>query len=176
MSDRTRDDTVGAAAEVGEGAEVGAQAVDVRVRPHGPVVVRAGVPVVQVDPVRAADGVEGWGRPREVPVDARRGDVALCRCGTTASAPVCDRSHRSVEAARGRSGCAASHGVDDAGLRAAAPRCPAGGVLVTAGHVLLAAGLRVRFADGSVGRSGAGGLLCPCGDHLVAFGDGALGS
>jgi CDGSH-type Zn-finger protein len=58
-------------------------AADVKITPHrdGPLLVRGDFELVDQD-----------GRP----IDARRGTVALCRCGKSRLRPFCDGSHKIV--------------------------------------------------------------------------------
>ncbi len=143
------------------GPEAGASP-DVRARTAGPWVVRPGVPVVAVVAATPAAAT-----PQPVPVDPRRGNVALCRCGHSDTPPTCDRSHRAVASP---SEADASFACLPPGPQvwSAAPRCPRGGVLAVGCHVVVAAGLRVQLADGAVVVPDALAVLCNCGRHLVA--------
>lgn len=49
--------------------------------PNGPLLVRGDVELVD---------------SAGVPVERRRGTVALCRCGSSAIAPFCDGSHKAI--------------------------------------------------------------------------------
>lgn len=148
---------------------------DVRARSRGPWIVQPHVAVVD-----HRDGAPGT----VVPVHRQHQNVALCRCGRTATPPICDRSHAGIDMQQvtctvGAVMAAADIELDEA-LVAAAALCPPDTVLVLpAGHdresgapddamLVCGAGLTVQLVDERSVRPSVPVWACRCGTHVEA--------